>query len=80
MPNIMTRPLEYTTGQFQSLDNNEFDISANDGYLINNFLNLKTTMVAEDLDFQMPENNWLARQRIGTWDLNELLQVRNTQK
>jgi hypothetical protein len=62
MPNIMTRPLEYTTGQFQSLDNNEFDISANDGYLINNFLNLKTTMVAEDLDFHMPENNWLDKE------------------
>jgi len=51
MPNIMPPPLEYTTGQFQSLDNNEFGISAYDGYLINyDSLNLKTTMVAEDLE------------------------------
>jgi hypothetical protein len=34
MPNIMPQSLEYTTGQFQSLDNNEFGISAYDGYLI----------------------------------------------
>nr|QSD99687.1 MYB family transcription factor [Melilotus albus] len=88
MPNIMTRSLEITTGQFQSLDNSEFDISAYDGYLINNnSLNLKTTMVAEDLEYQvgdvqMSENNWLDKEFACTsrWDLNELLQVRNTQK
>nr|QSD99665.1 MYB family transcription factor [Melilotus albus] len=88
MPNIMTQCLEITTGQFQSLDNNEFGIiSAYDGYLINNnSLNLETTMVAEDLeyqvgDFQMSENNWLDKEFActSTWDLNELLQVRNTQ-
>nr|QSD99540.1 MYB family transcription factor [Melilotus albus] len=64
----------------------EFDISAYDGYLINNnSLNMKTTMVAKDLeyqvgDFQISENNWLDKEFActSTWDLNELLQVRNT--
>ncbi|CAJ2636997.1 unnamed protein product [Trifolium pratense] len=86
MPNI-TQPLEYTTSQFQSLDNNEYDICSYDGYHINNnSLNLKSTMVAEDLEYQMGdfnilESNWLDKEFActSTWDLNELLQVRSTQ-
>nr|QSD99670.1 MYB family transcription factor [Melilotus albus] len=88
MPNIMTQSLEITTGQFQSLDDSEFDISAYDGYLINNnSLNWKSTMVAKNLelqvgDYQMSKNNWLDKEFActNTWDLNELLQIRNTQK
>ena len=83
MPSFMTQPLVYTTDQFQSLDNSEFCVCSYDGHhMNNNSLNLTTTMVAED--FKIAESSWVENDfaciTTSTWDLNELLQVRNTQK
>ncbi|KAK7314565.1 hypothetical protein VNO77_33091 [Canavalia gladiata] len=85
----MTHPLEYTTSQFQALDNSnsDFGICAyvnNNAYDMDAF-NLTTTMVAEDLEFpvvdcQISENHWLNKEfASSTWNMDELWQFRNIQ-